>query len=366
MKTSRIPELDGIRGMAILFVLLYHYFSLTNGYIPWVRSAFALGWAGVDLFFVLSGFLIGGILLDSKESANYFKTFYRRRVFRIMPLYYIWIAIYFGLALFVGNPETWRSVPIYLLFLQNSAKINHGNLGTAWLGHLWSLSVEEQFYLVIPLAIRFLKRRPLVLLLWTTVAVAPVSRILLHLHLTAHPAAQYMLTICRADALAMGVLLAVAWRSEKCKAKFCRYQGWIIGAVLVLLTTVFYLAVWQPSQYSLTMALWGFSAVDAFFVGLVALALMQPGGLWALVCRSPFLIELGRISYCLYVVHQVINLGCHKILLHDIPRADSPRALGTTVLAAFLAYGVSTISWKFFEYPLIQRGHVRRETARTA
>src|SRR5665213_775139 len=97
---GRIPELDGLRGMAILLVLVGHYFSvpgigaasLLNGY--WFR----LGWTGVDLFFVLSGFLIGGILLGVRESPNYFKTFYARRFFRIIPLYYAWILIYVVLA----------------------------------------------------------------------------------------------------------------------------------------------------------------------------------------------------------------------------------------------------------------------------
>lgn len=357
-KRSRTPELDGLRGLAILFVLLYHYVSLVPGKMPLLQGIFAMCWSGVDLFFVLSGFLIGGILLDVKESPNYFKTFYVRRVFRIMPLYYIWIGIYFVIAVFVGNLETWRSVPIYVLFLQNSTKINHADLGTAWLGHLWSLSVEEQFYLIIPLAIRFLERRRLVLLLCLAVVTAPLARVLFHQHLTTHPAAQYILTICRADALAMGVLLAVVWKNELWKAKIYRCQRLMSGVVLLLLGAVVYLSIWQPSQYSLTMAAWGFSALDALFVGLLAIALVVPGGAWAKVCRWSFLAEMGRISYCLYVIHQVVNMACHKILLHAVPRADSLRTAGVTTLAVLLAYGLATLSWKFFEHPLMRRGHV--------
>ena len=357
-KKSHIPELDGLRGMAIVSVLLYHYFSLIPGkHIPWLQGTFAMSWSGVDLFFVLSGFLIGGILLDARESPNYFKTFYGRRVFRIMPLYYVWIGIYFAIAAFLGNPETWRSVPIYILFLQNSTKINHGDLGTAWLSPLWSLAVEEQFYLVIPLAIRFLDRRRLVSVLCLAIVTAPVSRVLLHLHLRGHPAAQNMLTICRADALAMGVLLAVGWRNELWRARFYRYQSSISGVVLLLLGAFLYLSIWQPSQYSLTMAAWGFSAVDAFFAGLLATALMVSGGTWAAVCRWSFLANVGRISYCLYVIHQVVNLACHEILLHALPQANSWRTVGVAALAALLAYGLATLSWKFFEHPLLRRGH---------
>lgn len=357
-KRSHITELDGLRGMAIVFVLLYHYFSHVSGEsIPWVQDTFAMGWSGVDLFFVLSGFLIGGILLDERESPHYFKTFYGRRVLRIMPLYYVWIAIYFVIAGFLGNPETWRSVPIYVLFLQNSAKINHADLGTAWLGGLWSLAIEEQFYLIIPLLIRFLPRRRLVTLLWLAIVVVPVARVLFHQHLPSHPAAQNLLTICRADALAMGVLLAVAWRDEAWRAKFCRNQRLIGGMVLVLLGAFLYLSICQPTQYSLTMAAWGFSAVDAFFAGLLAVAIVIPGSVWAAVCRWPFLAETGRISYCLYVIHQVVNLACHEILLHAVPRADTWQTAMVTVLAAVVSYGLAALSWEFFEHPLVCRGH---------
>src|SRR5579863_7722584 len=94
-KRSRLPELDGIRGMAIIIVLLNHAFSVPERHIAWLERTFAMGWSGVDLFFVLSGFLIGGILIDAKGSPNYFKTFYARRAFRILPLYYAWIGGYF-------------------------------------------------------------------------------------------------------------------------------------------------------------------------------------------------------------------------------------------------------------------------------
>jgi peptidoglycan/LPS O-acetylase OafA/YrhL len=244
-----------------------------------------------------------------------------------------------------------------VLFLQNSVKINHGVLGTAWLGHLSSLSVEELFYLIIPLAIRFLERRWLVPLLCLVVISAPVTRVLLHLHLLTHPAAQYTLTICRADALAMSVLLALAWRNEGWKAKFRRNQTLIGAVTLVLLGAFVYLSIWRPSQYSLTMAAWGSFAVDGFFAALLATAIMVRGGLWAAVYRLRFLAKMGLISYCLYVIHQVVNLACHEILLHAEPRADSLRTIGVTLLAALLAYGLAATSWIFLEHPLIRRGH---------
>jgi len=356
-KTSHISELDGLRGMAILFVVLYHYLSWTHGTrMPWLKRIFATGWSGVDLFFVLSGFLIGGILLDTRESPRYFKTFYARRALRILPLYYVWIGIYFVLAAFIGNPEGWRAVPAYVLFLQNLSKGHHLLLGSIWLGHLWSLCVEEQFYLVIPLAILFLDRRKLVAFLCLAIVVAPALRVLLHQYLPSHPAAQYTLTICRVDALAMGVLVAIAWRNEAWKAKLREHQTFIIAAVFLLLGVFAVLTIWQPSQYSLTMA-WGLSALDALFTGVLIITLLVPNGTWGGICRSAFLIELGRVSFCLYVIHEIVNLMFHEIFFHTIPRADSWQTIGVTVLAALSTYGVATLSWKFIERPMMRRRH---------
>src|SRR5665213_604282 len=163
----RIPELDGLRGMAILLVMVGHYFSvpgvgavsLLNGY--WFR----LGWTGVDLFFVLSGFLIGGILLDARGSSNYFKTFYARRFFRIIPLYYAWILLYVVLAPVVRMFFSDRIGPVqrvdgsilaHLFFLQNFHEFLKSGASFWWFSSTWSLAVEEQFYLVAPLLVRYL------------------------------------------------------------------------------------------------------------------------------------------------------------------------------------------------------------------
>ena len=356
---ARIPELDGLRGMAIMLVLLYHYVSIPPGQppTPVLQRLFAIGWSGVDLFFVLSGFLIGGILLDVRESPNYFKTFYGRRFYRIVPLYYLWVGTYFVAASFWSNPETWRSIPVYMLFLQNSVKINHAVVGTACLGALWSLAVEEQFYLVIPAVVRFFSRRGLLLILWIAIIFAPLSRVLLHYYLLSHPAAPYMLTACRADALAMGVLLARAWRSERWRTLFYRYRVLLCGTCVALACAFLYLAIWKPSQYSLDMYSWGFSVVDAFFASLLAIAVLLPGGKWAAVCRSRFLAEIGRVSYCLYVIHAAVDLACHELFFHRLPRFDSLGAALVSIVAAALAYGLAEVSWKFFEHPLLRRGH---------
>jgi peptidoglycan/LPS O-acetylase OafA/YrhL len=311
----------------------------------------------VDLFFVLSGFLIGGILLDVRDSHNYFRTFYGRRFYRIVPLYYLWIGAYFVIRLFGSSRFPWHSVPVYVLFLQNYTKTDRAVIAVAWLGALWSLAVEEQFYLIVPTVVRFLSKPRLLLILYSAILCAPVFRILLYKYLRAHPAAPYTLTPCRADALAMGVLLAFGWRSEWWKAAFRRYQTPICGVSFLLFCAFLYLAVWRPMQYSLAMCSWGYSVVDIFFASLLVIAVMLPGSQWAAVCRSPFLIEMGRVSYCLYVIHMAVNLACHELFFHRIPRFESWSTALVSALAAGASYGLAVLSWKFFEHPLLSRGH---------
>lgn len=368
-RQPRIPELDGLRGAAIFLVLLYHYGFLTpaagSGVLAGVQSAFAIGWAGVDLFFVLSGFLIGGILLDSRESPRYFSTFYLRRFFRIIPLYYAWIGIYFVLTLsplylpFVSMgaaPEKWRTVPVYLFFVQNFTKNLHSPLGTSWLSQLWSLAVEEQFYLLMPLAVRFLPRRWLVALLFVAIFGAPIARLIVF-KLSASHAAQYMLTPCRADALSMGVLLAVVWRNASWKALILDRRAVLLALTAVLGAGVLLLDYKDASPYSFGMTVYGLSIIDVFFACLLSTVLFFPDGLAGAACRWPVLREIGRVSYCMYVIHDFVNFATHQLVRHTRPDIVTPQGAATTLLAMAATYGIARLSWVFFEGPLLKRGH---------
>ncbi|MGH9774748.1 MAG: acyltransferase family protein [Candidatus Acidiferrales bacterium] len=354
-----------------MLVLLYHYVYLgppaaSAGILVRLQRSFGLGWAGVDLFFVLSGFLIGGLLLDARASRQYFKTFYARRFFRIIPLYYLWIAVYFVLVLTPLNVflkplgdirEAWSTVPTYLLFLQNMTKNLHSTFGTAWLGHLWSLAVEEQFYLLVPLAVRFLPRKSLVGLLSGIVVAAPIARTIVFHYLSATHVVQYMLTPCRADALAMGVLLAVFWRDERWKARFSHFRIPFVGVTLLTLAITIYLVCTDPSASSFSMSLFGFSSIDIFFACLLAIVLFWPKGFFASVCRWPLLIQMGRLSYCIYIIHQTVNLACHRALLHAMPQFTNWKGGMVTLLSAGLTFLIASLSWRFFEEPLLRRGH---------
>jgi peptidoglycan/LPS O-acetylase OafA/YrhL len=181
--------LDGLRGVAILLVIVYHLLTQLEGHpgvFHYAVIAGRLGWSGVDLFFVLSGFLIGGILLDARTSSRYYPTFYARRAFRILPIYGV-LLFFFGLRslLFRWMPGyspnlTADEIPLlaYLTFSQNFRMAHLGSLGTGSLCPTWSLAVEEQFYLTMPVFIRNIKRERLVGILLAVVVGAPLLRIL--------------------------------------------------------------------------------------------------------------------------------------------------------------------------------------------
>jgi peptidoglycan/LPS O-acetylase OafA/YrhL len=370
--SARIPQLDGLRGMAILLVLLYHYVFLASptprsSILHYLQAAFRMGWAGVDLFFVLSGFLIGGILLDARDSPRYFKTFYLRRIHRIFPIYYLWIGTYFLVAFTplirwagpIGIVRgKWTIIAAYGLFLQNVAWSRGDAFRTAWLAALWSLAVEEQFYLAMPSIVRFLSRRGLVKLLISVIIGAPLIRILVYKYIVpTHGSAPYVLTPCRADALAMGVLLALVLRQERSRAFLQGHLKMIYGVLGLLLLGVLYLALVAYSQYSYAMTVWGYSCLDASFSGLLVLALITPGGIWAGICRSPFLIEIGGISYCMYIIHTAVNSICHFAFSSPLNGISTLRSLAATVVAAGLTWLVAKLSWRYLESPMIRLGH---------
>src|SRR6266849_4754306 len=176
---SRVVELDGIRGIAILLVLALH-FGLPVCPPGILHDILGMGWAGVDLFFVLSGFLITGILLDSKGKPDYFRRFYLRRVFRILPIYYAYLIVFFHVVPVIAHAtgrlatfeygrgdEVW-----YWIYLSNW---RHAVNQNPHLRHFWSLSIEEQFYIVWPLVVYLMPAR---ILKYVCVAIAISSTLL--------------------------------------------------------------------------------------------------------------------------------------------------------------------------------------------
>jgi peptidoglycan/LPS O-acetylase OafA/YrhL len=369
-----LPELDGLRGIAILMVFLLHYVSdgkgsvAFGGYLYKLYQLFRMGWSGVDLFFVISGFLIGGILLDARESPNYFRTFYLRRVHRILPIYLVWVTLYALLGwgavsgLFApGSFAGASSIPvvIYFLFLQNMVFAPLSVFGHYWISVTWSLAVEEQFYLISPFLIRFLSPRRLRFVLFGCIFGAPVLRALVYSRWASGPEAAYILMPCRADALAMGMLAAMAWRSSA-KDWLGRHRALLRTTLGVFAAGALLMLKWLPGPRTNLEAAYVYSWMGLLYTNLLLVALLERQGIVARVSRWKFLRDCGRLSYSVYLIHLGILGACHWVLLHSLPRISDWPGILTTLLAAGLTWGIAQLSWKFFEKPLIDRGHSYR------
>jgi peptidoglycan/LPS O-acetylase OafA/YrhL len=370
----RIPALDGLRGIAILLVLLRHaVFGVTSIQGIEAHSRFAsfviacgqLSWSGVDLFFVLSGFLIGGILLDARSSPRYFQTFYIRRAYRILPLYFLVIGLsllphllaHFSAARAAHTtplPLPWWS---YATFTQNFWMAYLGVFGPSGIGITWSLAIEEQFYLSIPLLIRNVRPRNLVIVLLMVIACAPWLRVLLHSSMTYPGLASYVLMPTRADALCLGVLAALMVRNEV-------FWNWLQSnrCTLWSVTGVFFLGVaymtWQGyDALSFAMTTWGFSWLATFYTCILLIAVSSsPGPVWRIL-QNPSLMRLGTLAYCSYLVHVAIMNALRHPLKAHFPEFPVAVWLVGGILGVGLTLAVAALSYKYFEKPLLKRGH---------
>lgn len=375
MQDRHYRELDGLRGVACLAVVLDHCVisAIPPGLVPGLYrlSEWLIG--GVDLFFVLSGFLIGGILLDHRTSANYFRVFWIRRVSRIMPVYYLLMLSFFAMLLikpWLG--ASWLDVflfkdlmPLwtYPLFVQNFAQAFHGGDGGArWVASTWSLAIEEQFYLLLPPLVFLLGRSKVTVLAIVCIIVALLARALAW-QATGSWFTGYFLLPGRMDALMFGVLGALAFRQPLAMQLLGRHRRALDGLALVvalLLSTnvLTYLGGPGPSLPSFVIRSLDFTLKAALFCYMILRIFLVPvASRYRRVLASPMLVACGTISYALYMYHPAIN-G----LLHGMFFANEPRITDLShLLVAIAVIGVSVIlawaSTRFFEMPIRRMAH---------
>jgi peptidoglycan/LPS O-acetylase OafA/YrhL len=368
---GRVPELDGIRGIAIAMVLAHHYFLLPIQAPPatllsYIQAAGRLAWSGVDLFFVLSGFLIGGILLDARDSSNYFRVFYTRRFFRIVPIYTICLAGAYLLSVLFNHGlaprfawmfEEQIAFKPYLIFLQNFWMAKNTTYGMFGLGVTWSLAIEEQFYLTLPLVIRLLNPRSLLIAVVGGIVFAPILRVALCELWPSHNLSWVVMMPCRADALLLGVLGAMALRSPRWRERLQTNRSLLVGALMVLACGFVVVTKYLPSPYGFGMVSIGFTWLALFYFSILLCGLLYRESWLGRCLRWRWLGWLGSIAYGTYLFHEFVRAFVFGLISAHLPFRMSFQEFDISVLALVVTLVICRASWVFFEKPLIDVGH---------
>jgi len=367
------PALDGLRAVAVLMVFCQHYME-HPGYLRW-------GWTGVNIFFVLSGFLITGILYDTRDAPNRFRTFYVRRTLRIFPLYYgvlllgllltpvfhwVWHPVWLLWLVYLGNygrflwMHDFQTLPYLLDHLLSGWRMNPPMV--FYLGHFWSLCVEEQFYLAWPLVVFFVRdrirlRNICIGAFFVCLAARCVCGWLLPRDLLS---AGFLdrVTPLRVDSLLLGGLLALCLRGpEAAWIKRCARPVMATVGCLFVAMQVFYL-VTTHHLYDADRGAWwtetiGLSLIDLFAAALVLRSIDDGSTIYRLLGRR-WLRRLGQMSYGFYVFHDIPHVAYTKLVFYVTRNRVAHTAWMVDLLALFGTTVLAYLSFRFFEAPFLR------------
>lgn len=360
---KRISQIDGLRAVASLLVVSFHYINnqLTNsqGTIgKFFAKLFSFGWAGVDLFFVLSGFLIGSILISNKKKNKYFSIFYIRRFVRIIPNYYLLILVFLLLGcipffkddyFITGN----NVIPIwsYFTMLQNVFMGMLKNMGNSAMSVTWSIGIEEQFYLVIPFIIYFFNKKFLPYLLLVFIIGANFFRWHYTNPTISFNIPAYVLLPCRMDAISIGIVIATIHSNVGLEAFVAKYKTQIMGLfVSIILICIFLFTAYQD------LGIIKNTLFALFFGCLIMFAIGLPNSFYAKFLSFNWLTWIGKISYSLYLFHYLI-LGVFKKVAFTFLYTQTSITLFITSIAAFgFSILFSWLVYKYLETPSVTLG----------
>lgn len=344
-------------------MVLVHRFWPEDGPLQRFASLAELGWIGVDLFFVISGFLIAGILLDTKDDPRYFRNFYARRMLRIFPLYYLFVGgVLLVFPLLQGGPymdtpfiQSAGSPAWYLLYLGNVPE-TIGYDPPYFLAPVWSLAIEEQFYIVFPFLVTVLDRARLKRLLVALVLLAPLLRAMAWLIAPENERIQYLATPCRMDAISVGCLLALLFRTVETLPQPATLRRALWG-LLALGGLAFVLG--GLSRTTVVGRIGGYSLVAVTFGVAVAYVVSRRDTAAVAWLRSRPITYLGKICYGTYLLHRPADFLVDRVAERTFVAGAAagelgPRwawffASGLIVVKFALAITLASLSWYLFE-----------------
>lgn len=341
-----IRELDGIRGVAALAVLFHHvcFVSINpQNWGPGIRALYHVcqyGNAGVDLFFALSGFLITSLLIQDRASSTYYRSFYWKRVLRILPLYVLCLVVVY---LFV--PQSHAYVLLAALFVANFAQIFH----VTSTGPFWTLAIEEQFYLIWPTVVR---RRSVPQLIRWSIGIG-ISAVVLRIIVAAFGHHNYYFTFLHCDGLAIGALIACLYsqRTGKEDRTGGIRTGWIATGFLTgaLLFGVVFLPYSSERELAFISAA-GQTGISLLAGSIIAFAIVHTGSRYLAVFRSRLFTFFGLISYAVYMIHTYV-LMAYEHLNGPLPAGDLTAYAIRFFVVLAVTVGLSLLTYYTIERP---------------
>ena len=350
-----MPQLDTLRFFAVLGVLISHFWTPQE--LPWLFADIDLGWLGVRLFFVLSGFLITGILLDARSltetsslSVSYLiRQFYVRRFLRIFPIYYLVIAI-----TLIFNVALGRELWVWLVSYASNIYITVHNTWMGVFSHFWSLAVEEQFYLLWPCLILFLPKKWIPAAIIVVILLAPAYRFWAYqtyrLEISPFDFKAGTFTLASLDSLGLGALLAYAWRNKLMPTPIQKYLTALVlpfGLLLYVASLALYHYRIKPSVFFTLNDL----AASLVFTWLVGSASLGFKGFKGKFLTFPVFSYLGKISYGIYVYHYFMPLILVSVLSRFGYELHVP-SLTNFILSSLFTMIVASLSWQWLELPI--------------
>ncbi len=338
----RIVALDGFRGLMTLFVILSHYFGeIAGGILP-----LRFGFIAVDSFFVLSGLLVGRLILDKGDAENFYQVFYARRILRTFPIYFLCVALAIAVERAIGLPgndavPTWS----YFSFTNNIFVALTQNTGREWLGPTWTMGVEEQFYLIAPALMLATPRRYLLHVLTGIIALSIASRFAIFLT-SGNSLAALTLLPTRADNLAIGLACALLLKTG------IRWDSFALRAAPIFLLILFFVVdQFVGDNFPLLLGHTLVCVAAALF-----LMSMVRGAPEAKRFESKTLAFFGETSYAVYLTHMPILWVAHALILHHAPSIATGAGFAVTIACLPLTVLIATALTRFVEAPITSIG----------